>query len=121
MKTLLMGLAHYPAPDRVVLIFWLLLCAHALCDYPLQGDFLARGKNHKQPIPGIPWYQCLAAHALIHGLAVTLITQRMDLGMLETALHIVIDYGKSDGWYGYNTDQMLHIICKLLIVSLWLM
>ena len=48
-------------------LLWLLLCGHALCDYPLQGDFLARGKNHTDPIPGIPWVHCLVAHALIHG------------------------------------------------------
>jgi hypothetical protein len=34
--------------------FWWLLVAHVLADYPLQGAFLARGKNHRNPIPGIP-------------------------------------------------------------------
>jgi hypothetical protein len=33
--------------SRVLLLF----AGHALCDYPLQGDFLARGKNHCNPIP----------------------------------------------------------------------
>jgi hypothetical protein len=37
----------------------LLLVDHALADYPLQGDFLARAKNHTAPIPGISWYQSL--------------------------------------------------------------
>lgn len=93
-------------------MFWYLLCAHAVCDYPLQGDFLARGKNHKNPILGIPWYQCLAAHAIIHGGAVTLITGSIVIGILETCFHWVIDYDKSDGWYGYDTDQALHVTCK---------
>jgi hypothetical protein len=31
-----------------IFIKLLLLCAgHAVCDYPLQGDFLARAKNHR--------------------------------------------------------------------------
>jgi hypothetical protein len=100
------------------LILWLLLAGHALCDYPLQGDFLARGKNHRQPLPGVPWYQCLVAHALIHGGAVALITGSVGLGIAETVAHGVIDYGKSEGGYGFNTDQCLHVLCKL--AWLWL-
>jgi hypothetical protein len=93
--------------------FWWLLVGHAVCDYPLQGDFLARGKNHKAPLPGVPWYQCLAAHALIQGGAVALTTGSVALGVAEAAAHGVIDFGKCSGWYGFNTDQVLHIFCKL--------
>lgn len=93
---------------------FLLLAAHALCDYPLQGDFLARGKNHKAPLPGVPWYQCLAAHALIHGGAVSLITGSLGLGIAETLAHAAIDYGKSTGLYGFDADQALHVGCKLI-------
>jgi hypothetical protein len=39
----------------VLKLFLLLLVVHALCDYPLQGGFLARGKNEINPIPGVPW------------------------------------------------------------------
>lgn len=34
----------------------MLLAGHALCDYPLQGDFLAKAKNRAAPLPGVPWY-----------------------------------------------------------------
>jgi len=91
-----------------------LLAAHGVCDYPLQGDFLARGKNHKAPLPGVPWYQCLFWHAMIHAGAVALITGSLWLGLAELVAHLLIDYGKCDGWYGFNVDQALHIICKLL-------
>jgi len=47
------------------LILFYLLAAHAFFDFAGQGDFMAKGKNHKQPIPGVPWYQCLFAHSLI--------------------------------------------------------
>lgn len=33
-------------------IFALMLAGHALADYPLQGDFLAKAKNRANPIPG---------------------------------------------------------------------
>lgn len=97
----------------MVLFFWLLV-GHAVADYPLQGDFLARGKNHTAPIPGIPWQQCLFWHALMHGGAVALITGSVALGVAETLIHVGIDYGKCAGRYGFNVDQGLHVACKAL-------
>lgn len=96
-----------------MILLWLLI-GHAVADYPLQGDFLARGKNHRNPLPGVPWYQCLGAHALIHGGAVLLITSSVFLALAEIAIHAAIDYLKCDGRYGFNTDQMLHVACKLV-------
>ena len=100
-------------------LFWWLLVGHAICDYPLQGDFLARGKNRWNPIPTIPWYQCLAAHALIHGGSVALITGSVPLGIAETLIHMQIDYGKCAGHYGLNVDQALHVVCKIAWVLVW--
>jgi hypothetical protein len=57
-----------------VLLLIALLTAHALADYPLQGDFLSKAKNRMAPIPGVPWRQALGAHAFIHAGAVALIT-----------------------------------------------
>jgi hypothetical protein len=92
---------------------FLLICGHAVADYPLQGDFLARGKNHKAPLPGVPWWICLIAHALIHGGTVMLITENLWLGLAETGVHIVIDFLKCDGRFGFVTDQSLHVGCKV--------
>ena len=101
---------------EMVTVLFLLLAGHALADYPLQGDFLARGKNHKNPIPGIPFYHCLVSHALIHGGVVYLVTQSLWLGLAETVIHTAIDYGKCDEKYGLNVDQSLHVACKVLWV-----
>ena len=91
----------------------LLLCAgHALCDYPLQGDFLARGKNHKQPIPGVPFGQCLSAHALIHAGMVLVVTESVSLALAELAIHAATDYAKCDGRITFNQDQAIHYSCK---------
>ena len=108
------------------MVLFLLLAAHCICDYPLQGDFLARGKNHKAPLPGVPWYQCLLAHSLIHAGAVALITGSLWLGMAELGAHILIDWNKCDGSFGanpktaFNIDQVLHVICKIVWFVLWL-
>ena len=101
-------------------VLWWLLVGHAVCDYPLQGDFLARGKNHKNPIPGVPWMQCLCAHALIQAGAVTLVTGSVALGLAEFVCHFSIDFGKCSGWYGFNLDQSMHVACKAAWLLVWL-
>jgi hypothetical protein len=93
-----------------------LLAWHALADYPLQGDFLAKAKNVSAPIPGVPWYQALGAHALIHGAGVAAITGSPLLGAAEVMAHALIDHSKCKGWIGFNADQFFHVACK----ALWL-
>lgn len=89
-----------------------LLVAHALCDFPLQGDYLAKAKNHRAPLPGTPWRIALAAHAIIHGGGVYVVTGSLALGIAETAAHYLIDYAKNDGRISYEDDQLLHVLCK---------
>lgn len=97
----------------MAVLFWL-LCGHALCDFPLQGDFLSRGKDHRNPLLGVPWQFCLFAHALIHAGAVALITGNLALGVAEFVCHSAIDYAKCDDWFGFAADQTFHIGCKVV-------
>ncbi len=92
----------------------LLFAGHALCDYPLQGDFLARGKSHKSPIAGIPFWQCLLAHALIHSGMVLLITHSLWFALAELVIHTITDWAKCDGRISFNQDQAIHYACKIL-------
>lgn len=92
----------------------LLLVWHALADYPLQGDFLAKAKNANAPIPGVPWWQAMTAHALIHAGGVALVTGSLFLGALEFAAHFVIDEAKCRGLITFNQDQAMHVACKAL-------
>lgn len=111
-----------------------MIVAHLLLDYPLQGDFLAKAKNHQNGIDGVPWVQALMAHSILQAAGVWLVTGSMALGFFEFIAHAAIDYGKSAGWYqsvdakgfstwaaferAYHVDQLLHILCKALWV--WL-
>lgn len=95
-------------------LFLLMLAGHALCDYPLQGDFLAKGKNHKAPLPGVPFYHCLLAHAAIHGGMVGLVTGSAGLGLAEFVAHTLIDFSKCHGLFGFDADQLLHVACKAI-------
>lgn len=95
-------------------IFGLMLVGHALADYPLQGDFLARAKNHTAPLPGIPWQQALGWHAMIHAGFVGVISGSIALGICEFIMHTVTDYGKCAGRITFNQDQAIHVACKVM-------
>ena len=98
----------------------LMIFAHFLADYPLQGDFLARGKNRVAPISGVPFWHPLTAHAIIHGGFVGIITGSAVLAVAETVIHWITDDAKCRGWIGYNTDQMIHIACKFVWVVIFM-
>lgn len=91
-----------------------MLVWHALADYPLQGDFLAKAKNRSAPIPGVPWYQAMVAHSLIHAGGAAFITGSWILGGLEFVFHFLIDHAKCSGKIGFNYDQTLHFVCKCM-------
>jgi hypothetical protein len=96
----------------------LLVVGHALCDYPLQGDFLARAKNRVEPIAGVPFWQALSAHSVIHGGAVALVTGMPILGIAEAVAHWLIDDAKCRGRIGFNADQLAHVACKAAWVAI---
>lgn len=98
--------------------FLAMVAAHALADYPLQGDFLSKAKNRTAPISGVPWFQALAAHAIIHGGAVALITGKLSLGVAEAVVHAVTDDLKCRGKLTFNQDQAIHIASKALWAAL---
>lgn len=90
-----------------------LFVAHAVCDYPLQGDFLSKAKNRSAPLPGVPWYQALGAHAIMHCGTVWLLTGVWWLGVAEAVAHAAIDDQKCAGRLSFNQDQALHAVCKV--------
>lgn len=99
-------------------MFGALLLAHALADYPLQGDFLSKAKNRTAPIPGVPWQQALGAHAVIHGGFVGAITGLWWLGVAEAVAHWLTDDAKCRGRISFNQDQAIHVACKVLWVAI---
>lgn len=100
-------------PLTPVTMMALLLFAHALADYPLQGDFLSKAKNRTAPIVGVPWWQALTAHAVIQAGFVGVITGSIGLAFAEFVAHWLIDDLKCRNRIGFNTDQALHIGCKV--------
>ena len=107
-------------------IFYALLIAPALFDYPLQGDFLSRNKNRhykdeNNNVKGL-WIHCLTSHSILHAGSVWLITGSFVIGIMEFALHWVIDFLKCEGITNFHTDQFLHVLCRILyVIILWKM
>lgn len=115
-------------------LFLLLVVAHFLCDYPLQGNYLAMAKNRfstkyepaglssvvkTQEWPEWPW--ALGGHSAIHGGAVALITGYWWIGVLEAISHAIIDDLKCGGRISYNADQFVHLGFKAIwaAIVLW--
>jgi len=107
----------------VLTLLFKLLIGHAVCDFALQSEQMARGKSrhYRPPLPPgidegrrqVVWPYWLGAHALIHAGAVWLLTGDPVLGVLEAMCHWLIDYAKCDGLTGIHTDQFLHVACKV--------
>lgn len=103
---------------------FLLLAGHALADFALQSTEMAKGKNRHNittPPPGQKYVPCwpywLSAHAIIHGLAVYLVTDSLTFGLIETAAHWIIDFIKCEGKTTPHEDQALHLACKIIYSS----
>jgi len=109
----------------ILSLIFALLCSHAICDFALQSDAMAKGKNRHNrgvPPPGAKfqpsWGYWLSAHALIHGAGVAIVTGVWWLGLAEAGCHAAIDYSKCENQIGINTDQSLHVACKLIWAAL---
>ena len=98
---------------HLVLLFYL-LAGHALADYPLQGDYLAKSKNHRLAGDSAGWQLHLFYHALIQGAMVMWLTRSPFLGLAEALVHGVTDWAKCDGRISGRFDQGVHIASKVL-------
>lgn len=100
------------------MLFFILICkliiGHFIADFPLQGDFLAKAKNHVNPIAGVNPIFCLLAHSAIQAGMVWYITGYGPLALVEFFLHAAIDYNKSENNIDFSSDQILHILCKIV-------
>ena len=99
-----------------LMMAFLLIVGHALADYPLQGDFLANGKNRNTAIGAIFWRHALFAHSMIHGGFVAVITGYWWLGIAEAIVHGITDWLKCENKISLRVDQSIHLFSK----AIWL-
>lgn len=108
--------------------FIVLLFGHAVADFGLQSEAMAKFKNpNNKSIPPegqkyVPvWWYWLGSHGLIHGATVYLFTGIFALGLAEVLLHIIIDYMKVNNVTNPHEDQALHIFLKVVYAVMWAM
>jgi hypothetical protein len=98
------------------------MCVHFLCDYPLQGEYLAKTKNRTLPENEHLWYHSLTAHASIHAFGVLMVTGSWLAFAIEAVTHWIIDDAKCRGKLSYTDDQIAHAMVMFLIAGLmWCM
>jgi hypothetical protein len=114
----------------VPLLIFLFAASHAVCDFALQPEAMAKGKcpsNHVDPATYPRWTYWLSAHGLVHGAGVALVLLAMGmpqlwwLGALEAVSHAGIDYLKCEDRINIAVDQVLHYACKLAWVGVVVM
>ena len=114
---------EFPCPTWIaaVELFFAMVIGHAVADFPLQGEFLALGKNRRYLLrlkdpnrpPEIAPY-CMAAHCLIHAGAVWIVTGSVVLAFVELVIHWILDHSKCNGMTNFGIDQWAHVACKLV-------
>lgn len=124
-----LGLNSVTGIGSALVLFFAFSIGHALGDFPLQGDFLARGKNRRLPSPILAdsdhshkrvWIFCLTYHALIHAGLVWIITGSVLIGIIELVVHWIIDALKAENLFSFETDQWLHLATKAIyVVLIW--
>ena len=66
------------------------------------------------------WGWWMSSHALINGATFYLFTGNIYIGMLETLLHVCIDFAKTENKTNPNIDQILHLLSIVMyLVILW--
>lgn len=105
------------------MLLFAMVIVHAIADFPLQGAFLAQGKNRhlthtefQGTEPRALWIYCLTAHSLIQAGGVWMVTGVASLGLVEFVIHWLLDYAKCEGWTNFHFDQLAHVLCKVAYV-----
>ncbi len=108
--------------EGIFLLSLAMVMGHMLGDYPLQGAFLATGKNRNADpdslfsgsgAPGGLWIHALTAHSLIQAGIVWVISGSYVLSLVEFVLHWITDFIRCEKWISYTLDQCIHIACKI--------
>src|ERR1700674_1479062 len=81
-------------PHDFLTVLVLLCFGHSLADYPLQGQFLADGKNRHTVVGQLFWPYYLSSHATIHAGFVLMITGSVYLALAEFIVHGTTDWMK---------------------------
>jgi hypothetical protein len=108
----------------------MLMFLHAIADFALQSDVMAKGKNRNnekiqrlhwiQELERDPkdfkktWFYWLSAHALIQGGLILLIFGNVWIAMIEIVTHFIIDFTKCENKLTPHQDQAFHFTLRIV-------
>lgn len=102
-------------------LFALLIAAHFIIDFPLQGDTVAREKNPNSTSElqkHVPWPYWMFAHAVMHATAVGYITALWSCAAFELVTHFAIDWYKcKHPRFTIHHDQLAHLVVKIVMMA----
>jgi len=124
----MVSLPDISLPGQMAVLFFALAIGHAFADFAWQSQFMAVNKNrHLLPKdtddgrPSTMWIHVLSAHCLVHAGVVWMLLSDWKsawiFALTEFVLHWAIDFAKCDGKTSFNTDQLLHYLCKVGYVT----
>jgi len=102
-------------------IIFVLLFLHALGDFALQTDVMAKGKNrHIKPeylsqgqSYKVCWVYWMLAHSLIQGGLIWFVFGNLWIGLIEVGSHFVIDVIKCENITNPHHDQLIHFVLRI--------
>lgn len=101
-------------------ILFLMLMAHAVCDFALQSDWMAKAKASIVQSAGLPWWYVMAMHCLINAAGVYAVAAYVGvsaplcamLAALEYIAHFATDATKRRLYISAISDQAFHVVAK---------
>ena len=118
---------HWAPWLNAMVLLWALVLGHAVSDFPLQGTFLAIGKDRHADLAAVTggrkwpahiWVYCLTIQSMVQATAVWLVTGSVILSVIEFVMHWLIDLAKNEKLTNFYQDQALHILCKIAYAAL---
>lgn len=100
------------------LAFWLLV-GHAVCDFPLQGDVVAREKSPKSTSElqkHVPWYYWLMPSALVAKTGMNLVNEYAETTKQPVEIHYTLIDGVND--QQEDIDGLLELVNTNVLIKL---
>ena len=114
--------------EQLIQLLLILLFMHFIFDFPLQGQYLATMKDRKfkRPAGEIPWVYAMFVHSFLHALSSAVVLMWFGVGtalivvivLAETVWHFLFDMSKCSGNINLATDQIYHVVTKILIAMI---
>lgn len=93
--------------SQIMTTVYMILACHAVGDYVLQGNYLARTKGKNV------WN--LLMHCLLYSAPFAVVFGVNWKVLIIFLTHVVIDYPRANKEFGYAADQIMHMVVAVVL------